>query len=254
MKKFLLFTTLLTAGALFAQSKATPVVTLTAGFTAKLELNNTTSTATLTLTGPADRWFALQIGSFATGQGMATGEDAVYWNGTTLVDASMAGLGAPPVDDAANDWTSTSTVSGNVRTVVATRAFDTGNDDDFEFNYNAANIDYAWARGFNAGNVVTFHSTFRGYSLNNALEEVLGSESFSLQNLSVYPNPVNDVLNIAYTEDISDVTLINMLGQMVLSQKVNAATAEINTSGLQNGNYILKVTTAKGAASIKIVK
>lgn len=255
MKRILLFTTLLTAGALFAQSKATAVVTLTTGFTAKLELNNTTATATLTLTGPADRWFALQLGSFAQGQGMASGEDAVYWNGTTLVDATMTGVGGPPLEDeGTNDWTSTNTVSGNVRTVIATRAFDTGNDDDFAFNYNDANIDFAWARAFSATNDVFFHSNFRGYSMNTPFEEVMDADAFSLKNLSVYPNPVNDALTISYTEDITGVTLINMLGQTVVSQKVNADKAQIDTAGLQNGNYILKVTTARGAASIKIVK
>lgn len=104
MKKLLLLTALLAGAAgTYAQSKATAVVNLTTGMTAKLELNSATSTATLTFTGPSDRWFALQIGSFTNSGGMQSGTDVVYWNGTTLVDGKQNGLGDPPSADAVND-------------------------------------------------------------------------------------------------------------------------------------------------------
>src|ERR1044071_482350 len=101
MKKLLLITglTLGCAGAMQAQIKATEVVSLTTGMTAKLELNNDTETATLTFTGPSDRWFALQIGSFATGGGMDDGMDVVWSNGTLLVDGVHNGQGMTPSTD-----------------------------------------------------------------------------------------------------------------------------------------------------------
>lgn len=169
MKKILLLTTLLLGAAgLHAQSKATAAVSLTTGMTAKLELNSTTSTATLTFTGPSDRWFALQIGSFTNSGGMQDGADLVYWNGTTLVDANQNGVGITPSIDAVNDWTSSSTVSGTTRTIVATRAFNTGSNDDFTFVYSDINIDFAWAKASSATNTINAHGTNRGYSLNNA--------------------------------------------------------------------------------------
>ncbi|MFD2602238.1 Ig-like domain-containing protein [Flavobacterium suzhouense] len=169
MKKLLLLTALLAGAAgAYAQSKATAVVTLTSGMTAKLELNNTTSTATLTFTGPSDRWFALQIGSFTNSGGMQNGTDVVYWNGTTLVDGNQNGLGSAPSADATNDWTSTNSVSGTTRTIIATRAFNTGSADDFTFVYSDINVDFAWAKGSSATNTLISHGTSRGYSLNNA--------------------------------------------------------------------------------------
>lgn len=169
MKKLLLLTTLLLGAAgLHAQSKATAVVSLTTGMTAKLELNSATSTATLTFTGPSDRWFALQIGSFTNSGGMQEGTDVVYWNGTTLVDGNQNGLGAAPSADATNDWSSTNSVSGTTRTIVATRAFSTGSSDDFTFVYSDINVDFAWAKGSTATNSLITHGTNRGYSLNNA--------------------------------------------------------------------------------------
>ncbi|RYD93660.1 MAG: T9SS type A sorting domain-containing protein [Sphingobacteriales bacterium] len=167
MKKFLL-TALVTLSALAAgaQSKTTGTVTLQTGQTAKLDLNNSTTTATLTLTGPSDRWFAVQFGSFSNGQGMASGMDVVYYNGT-FNDGFMQGIGSPPAADA-NNWTvSSNTVSGTTRTIVATRAF-AGGTNDYTFVYNDANIDFAYARGASATNDIFNHGTFRGYKLNQA--------------------------------------------------------------------------------------
>jgi len=169
MKKLLL-TALLVVSALGAQaqSKATATVTLMSGMTAKLELNSTTSVATLTFTGPSDRWFALQFGSFANGGGMQSGADMVYYNGTTLVDCSMNGVGVTPSTDT-NDWTTTSnTVSGTTRTIVATRAF-AGGSDDYTFVYADANIDFAYAKASSASYTLSNHGgSNRGYKLNQA--------------------------------------------------------------------------------------
>lgn len=253
MKKLLLFTLLTGATGLYAQSKATAAVSLTAGMTAKLELNSDTSIATLTLTGPSDRWFALQLGSFTNQGGMAEGMDVVYWDGTTLVDAVQLGLGSPPTVDT-NDWTSTSTVAGTTRTVVATRAFDTGSADDYTFVYDNTDIDFAWAKAASATNTMSFHGTNRGYDLNNTFSEVLSTPTFSLKNLVVYPNPVQNILTVSYSEAITNISIINMLGQTVISKNANTDKVEIDTSGLQNGSYVLKVSTADGEASMKVIK
>lgn len=333
MKKILLVTSLfLGAAGMQAQSKATAAVALTTGMTAKIELNNTTSTATLTFTGPSDRWFALQIGSFNNGGGMQDGTDVVYYNGTTLIDAVQNGIGALPSTDT-NDWTVTAnTVAGNIRTIVATRAFNTGSEDDYTFVYDDANIDFAWAKSGSATHNLLSHGGNRGYSLNNAYtciapaapagaatqqfeegdtvsdfeitveegatvqwyingfggltpidpdtapedgqqyhvtqtidgcespaliitaDKVLSAQAFRLHGLQVYPNPVNDVLNITYKSGVSKVIIVTMLGQVVISQQVNAETVAVNTADLPNGNYILKIITQNGTASIKIVK
>lgn len=168
MKRILLLTALLLGTvAMRAQSKATATVNLLTGMTAKLELNNTTTTATLTLTGPSDRWFGLQIGSFGNSGGMQEGSDVVYFNGTTLVDAYQNGVGAIPSADT-NNWTmSSNTVAGSTRTVVATRAFNTGSTDDYTIVYADPNIDFAYARALTATYAMLSHGSNFGYSLNN---------------------------------------------------------------------------------------
>ncbi|MCW4469765.1 T9SS type A sorting domain-containing protein [Flavobacterium sp. MFBS3-15] len=169
MKKLLLIASLLLSVAgLHAQSKTTGVVNLMSGMTAKLDLDNANSTATLTLTGPSDRWFALQFGSFASGGGMGDGQDLVYYNGTTLVDAVHNGIGVTPSADGTNNWTVTSnTVSGTTRTIVATRPFNTGSAGDYTFVYSNADIDFAYAKGASASFTLANHGgSNRGYALN----------------------------------------------------------------------------------------
>ncbi len=169
MKKLLLISgILLGAAGMQAQQKATAEVSLTTGMTAKILLDDATNTATLTFTGPSDRWFALQIGSFTNSGGMDDGEDVVWYNGTTLVDGVHNGQGSAPSTDT-NDWNVTSnTVSGTTRTIIATRDFDTGSADDYEFVYSDANIDFAWAKNSSASYTMTGHGANRGYDLNNA--------------------------------------------------------------------------------------
>lgn len=168
MKKLLLIALLvLSAAGLHAQSKTTGVVNLLAGMTAKLDLNNTTSTATLTFTGPSDRWYALQFGSFVQGDGMEAGKDVVYYNGTTLVDAVHNGVGVTPSTDAVNNWTVTSnTVAAGTRTIVATRAFNTGDTNDYTFVYSDANIDFAYSRSASVSFSLAYHQNNRGYAIN----------------------------------------------------------------------------------------
>jgi len=255
MKKSLLLSALLLIGlGAYAQSKSTGSVSLLSGMTAEVLLNNTTSTATLTLSGPSNRWFALQFGSFAEGQGMESGQDMVYYNGTTLIDGTMGGVGVTPSADT-NNWTVTSnTVVGTTRTIVATRAF-VGGANDYTFNYNNGTIDFAFARGASASFSLANHGGNRGYSIGNTFSDVLATDTLSLQELAVYPNPASDVVTIAHKAQLSNIAVINLLGQEVLSQKINSNTASINISGFNTGIYLFKVTVADGrTAAVRVVK
>jgi hypothetical protein len=169
MKRILLLIVLMCSATMWAQSKTTGIVNLLPGMTAQLELNSATTTATLTFTGPSDRWYALQFGSFATGGGMQAGQDVVYYNGTTLVDAVHNGQGIAPTTDGVNNWTVTSnTVAGGTRTIVATRPFNTSSAQDFTFNYSDTTIDFAFSRMDSPSFVLAYHGSNRGYALNRA--------------------------------------------------------------------------------------
>ncbi|TDP59378.1 T9SS type A sorting domain-containing protein [Flavobacterium dankookense] len=78
--------------------------------------------------------------------------------------------------------------------------------------------------------------------------ETLATGDFEVGKVSVYPNPTNGILNIATTSTITEISLYNQLGQLVLSAK---DTTSIDASSLRSGVYLLSIKDATGATVIK---
>lgn len=166
MKKTILlfaFLLLLLLPATYAQSYTTGVVNLssTAGLamTAKIDI---TTQVTLTLTGPSGRWFALGFNASS----MTNGTDVVgvHSAGTlSAFDCKLTGFSAP-VTDAQQNWTITSdVVNAGTRTIIATRALNTGDVNDYVFPSTPTAISLIWARSASATFSYSNHgSTNRG--------------------------------------------------------------------------------------------
>jgi hypothetical protein len=81
----------------------------------------------------------------------------------------------------------------------------------------------------------------------------LSAKDFSTKNLKValYPNPVNDVLNIETETEIKSVEIYNLLGQKVKT----ASTKQVPVFDLQAGTYMVRVQDTNNAVeTMKIVK
>lgn len=82
-----------------------------------------------------------------------------------------------------------------------------------------------------------------------------GTNAFEFKGFRAYPIPATDILTVINTQDLTQITIYNLLGQEVLNQKANTSTATVNLSGLASGSYILRAWTGNGkSASINIVK
>ena len=169
MKNKLLFIfCFILAASIQAQVYTTGVVSLstTSGLamTAKIDVG---TQVTLTLTGPSGRWFAL--GFDATSMGSANDVVTVNSAGTlNAFDASIGGYSAPTAD-AQQNWTIVSDqVSAGIRTVVATRALNTGDSNDHEFSAATGSLSLIWARSGSATYSFSYHgSSNRGISTAN---------------------------------------------------------------------------------------
>ena len=82
----------------------------------------------------------------------------------------------------------------------------------------------------------------------------LGNNSFDNANFSLYPNPVKDVLNLSYNQEISNVEVYNLLGQKVVSNKYNSNSAQVDMSNLSMGAYVVQVTANGQVKTIKVIK
>ncbi|MGV6860945.1 MAG: T9SS type A sorting domain-containing protein [Putridiphycobacter sp.] len=76
----------------------------------------------------------------------------------------------------------------------------------------------------------------------------------SLTNLSVYPNPVVNELNVVAEEVITAISVYDMMGKLVATYSPNASNLVINTSDYAEGTYMVKVETENTSKTIKVVK
>lgn len=78
-------------------------------------------------------------------------------------------------------------------------------------------------------------------------------------NLILYPNPVNDVLNIKglKLENGGTVSVYNPIGEIIWEESIKPTTANfsrINIANLPKGNYVLKLNSEKGTQTGRFVK
>jgi len=79
----------------------------------------------------------------------------------------------------------------------------------------------------------------------------LGVNDYELNAITIYPNPVNNTLNIQLEETLEKIELYSALGRKVLE----STNSSVNVSNLASGIYLLKVYTQNGKVGIKrIVK
>ena len=74
----------------------------------------------------------------------------------------------------------------------------------------------------------------------------------------IYPNPVNDNLNIEFIGNISDAKTIEIMdisGRIVAKQSVNnVPNIRINTSQLQAGSYFVLIRSSQGVVRKQFIK
>jgi len=86
------------------------------------------------------------------------------------------------------------------------------------------------------------------------VETDLSNNDFDNSNFTFYPNPVKDVLNLSYNQNITSISIFNLLGQKVSENTINSNTAQVNMSGLASGSYIVKVISENQTKAIKVIK
>ena len=87
--------------------------------------------------------------------------------------------------------------------------------------------------------------------LNNP--SVLSNSDFSKSKISLYPNPVNEILNLSNNEIIEKLTIYDVTGKNVLELK-DISNHQIDVSSLEKGVYIIEIKTQNGLFKEKVVK
>lgn len=85
----------------------------------------------------------------------------------------------------------------------------------------------------------------------------LATTSFASSNFAVYPNPANDVVNIASKSNgaITAIAVTDLNGRIVKQAAFdNMSRVNVNIGDLAAGAYLLNITSKEGSATQKIIK
>ncbi len=92
------------------------------------------------------------------------------------------------------------------------------------------------------------------FVVNVRVDAELGLSNFNASNLRSYPNPVTDILTISASESIAEITILNLLGQKMLSKTNRYSEVKIDVSSLANGWYLAQTTIGNTMKITKFLK
>lgn len=81
----------------------------------------------------------------------------------------------------------------------------------------------------------------------------VGLTEVAQSTISVYPNPTSDYVQVSSLAPISNVEILNTLGQVVYSDNTVANGYNISVSNLEKGTYFVKVRTANSVNTSKVI-
>ncbi|WP_299114455.1 T9SS type A sorting domain-containing protein [uncultured Winogradskyella sp.] len=258
MKKITLLCFLIATSFAFSQTWTTGTIDLIPGnFTVKFDITSTT--VTVTMIGPDNVGFAVSPtnDSYSGGGGMAQfgGDDVIFYANGAITDRQQAGFnGQPGLDATQNNWSiSSNTTSGGSRTVVASRARNTGDVNDFIFPASVDSFTVIWARGGNTN--FTFHNS-RGGAVANT---VLSNEDFQLNpaRFTISPNPSANDLNIGILYDASrdyNLEVYDVLGKQIYRGQLTKDDSSIDVRNWRRGVYLVKLSSDQSTQTKRFIK
>lgn len=72
--------------------------------------------------------------------------------------------------------------------------------------------------------------------------------------VNIYPNPVEDYLNVEFAYPEGHLQLFDLQGRMLLKQDLNPGTNPVDLSGISNGPYLLHIRSDHGEGWFKLIR
>lgn len=236
---------LLLSGFAYGQLQTTGLVPLDGYMSFKLDKDTANDRVTLTLTGPADRWFSL---AFNAELMLANTDCVVMTSDSQLTDSYLPGGHNAPVADLENDWTLVSNTVNDltgVRSIEAYRVLTTGNAHDYDFSLTPAVLHTIWAYS-STPEFALLHHGADNYGGADVTYSTLGTQSQDTHGVVVYPNPADQQFTLTLPHSTEDVTLAvyNELGQTVYTQQgTSLPELRVCSAAYEDGVYYIKVTS-----------
>jgi hypothetical protein len=83
----------------------------------------------------------------------------------------------------------------------------------------------------------------------------LGMDGFDNESFRFCPNPTSGILTLSYSASITNISVFNIVGQLVLDRKTDLNEIQIDLSSLSSSTYFVKIITVDGDSKvIKVLK
>ncbi len=73
-------------------------------------------------------------------------------------------------------------------------------------------------------------------------------------NISIYPNPTNEILNAEFGDNVQKITILDITGKQMFEKTNINRNEKINLSDFKPGVYLINIQTDNQVLSTKIVK
>ncbi|GGI57919.1 T9SS type A sorting domain-containing protein [Winogradskyella haliclonae] len=267
MKKITLLCFLIATSFAFSQNNwTTGEVNLDGGnFSVQFDINGNTNVVTMTMKGPVGVWLAVAPNVGANNTMGNANDDCIVFNNNGLEDRFMQGFTGQPVLDNSSDsddeWTlEQNTDDGTVRTVVATRAINTGDSQDFVFPENTqASFPILWAKG-NGTLGFGYHGNLASGNRGGTVASiVLSNEDFQLNpaRFTISPNPSTNDLNIGILYDASrdyNLEVYDVLGKQIYRGQLIKDDSTIDVRSWRRGVYLVKLSSDQSTQTKRFIK
>ena len=158
---------------------------------------------------------------------------------------------------------STTTIVEKLKVMYGTNSNATSMQVDLADHTFTSNLAVAHTVTFVAPTTGVFYFGFNVYSAacqnsvfidDITIQEYLKNSDFKAAPFTFYPNPVKDVLNVSYAQEIGSVAVFNLLGQKVIEKSINSNAIALDMSSLSAGTYMVKITSENQSKTIKVIK
>ena len=216
----------------------------------QIDINVTSNLVTLTLIGPSSGYLAMGFDTFGHDS-----KDVVIFDNVTLTDRKFTNSLITPTLDANQDWTvitDDDTTNPGTRTVVATRARDTGDSDDYVFPMSPTTLNVVGA--YRTNFTIGFHTDFDATGISFSL---LGLDDVNKIQFTMSPNPATSNLKVVLPSSLTNsrVEIFDMLARKIFDGKMtNTHFSIIDVSAWNSGVYLVKVSNNDSLLTKRFIK
>jgi len=80
------------------------------------------------------------------------------------------------------------------------------------------------------------------------------ADETQIEGFSFYPNPTDGILDLKSIDNIEQISLFNVLGQIVITQQLDATGSQLDISSLNTGTYFMQVTANGKLGTYRVIK